>query len=717
MLSLHMRGCLWAWSVLGISYAPAAMASAMPTTTSVTTQPTLATTAPVSVPATQAASQPQTPEAKENRPTAEVELYLPSVQALVHAARRSRTAALCRAVVGMIPSPPEMEDEPQLDVAALLRLAQKIGTWPDTSVSLTIYTQDRDGRPRWAVQVDWPLPDLVEHLEDILSDEATGKLLGDVALHREDAATDDGPARYRLELPDVVLAVLSASGSSSLIASAEDLQPSDSIFGRERAEESKTDRGVAKKKKRALVYCRFNLEAGEQQREDSLFSTLSGIRDVRYWATLKKSGLWNERFSVSWNPLLGMALKAMFRKARRPFACPKDAYAAAVVNLGLAEGLADAIAGLLPGTIGGHAGSEMAVTVAPGTGFLPFPDVFYEFRARKQAAILKDIRRFIEKANKKRRRDDRPPLWHESEINGRPVFWHNPASSGGFGFSLVSYRTVIFFVEASDGESKTSRLIIAQTSTWAEDTVRRWAALCKKTHKMPSSKKLHWQARIGWRKVYELVQPYLALLAGFSEDAAIPPEAEALGRSLADAVVDVKIGYGGLHVRHTGPIPIGAFYVPTVAVMSLRSSADPSSESAREQVAARHLRVLYHQAKLFKKDYGRWPATVAELDGYVDFSSHPELLRLRARKKSFAEGLTAMIGARKRRPSKNAEQADETPALDDSLYVIRWSADQGQWRLGIREGEFAAYKTMYIDAGGEIHRVAKDEREGEQTRK
>ena len=670
-----------------------------------TTQPT--TTAASSRPSEEPSSQPTNAAKTKDKIEPRVEIFVPSAKALVAAAKKSRSAALFDAFSGMIPKPDE-GDEEALDLGSAIRLVQKIGKWSDTSVALAIYTEDRDGRPRWTLRMDWPLNTLVENLDGLIQDEAASELLKDMAVRRDESGTKDRPTPYRLMLEDDVLAVLSEAGSGCLIASADGVRPPETMFGRPTEEKDGVAGDGTKKKKRSLIYCRLNLGVEDEGQSDSLFSSLSGIHDILYAASLKKNGQWRERFSVSWNPLVGMALKAMFKKTSRPFDCPRDAYAVAVMNLGLAEGLVDGVAGLPPGTIGGRAGSEMAVAITPGTGFLPFPDVFYEFRSRRKAEIIKDIRKFIARVNKTRNNDDRPPEWHEETIEGRIVFWKTPLAGGGSILMPARYRTVIFFDDwAKANDSKKDRLIIAQTSTWAEDTVRQWDRLCRRTYKMPSSSKVHWQGRVRWKKIYELVGPYLTLLAGFSDNATIPPDAEKISGSLADAVVNIKIGYGGLHVRHTGPVPIGVVYVPAVAAVSLESSSSPSSESARERVAARHLRVLYHHAKLFRKDYGRWPATVAELDGYVDFASHAELLRLRPKAKSFVEGLTAILATRTHKPGNEDEEEDD--GIDDSLYAIVWSKDDSGWRLGIQEGELAAYKTMYIDAKGEIHRVEKDQ--------
>ncbi len=632
-------------------------------------------------------------------PVPQVEIYLPSVTALCDAARRSKTAELFAARAPMLPKP-SADDEEGLDVGALVKLLDKTRTWPDTSLGFTTYTQDREGRPRWALRVDWPLTELEDRLADLLADESAARVFQDVKLVRSDDRT------VRLELPDLVLAVLKETDGGALMASADDVVPPEALYGQKAEEGGKSS---SKKRKPYLIHCRLNLDTGNKDEGgDSLFSAMSGIRSVLYSVRLRKNGAWREQFGVSWNPLLGVALKTVFQKTKKPFDCPRDAYAAAALKIGMGESVAAGITGLPPGTIGAKVGADMAVSVVPGTGFLPFPDIYYQLRTRRQAALIRDIRAFIEKDTKKRSEDDRPPAWFEESVDDRVVFWKNPAADGAYVLMPVTYRTVVFFVRQGDEDSKKAMLVVAQTSTWADDAVRHWDALRSDSRKMPSSKKVHWQARIGWKTAYELAQPYLGLLAGFAADIAMPPTADELADALSDSKIDVKIGFSGLKVRHTGPIPFGAVYVPAVAAVSLGATADPSSEAARERTACRHLRVLHHHAKLFKKDYGRWPATVAELDGYVDFASHAHLLHLREKGGTLVEGLRAVFA--EGRPKEPEEEEEDDDPIDDSLYVIDWADKTAGWTLKIRDGELVHHETIYIDGDGTIHRAEKKDK-------
>ncbi len=637
----------------------------------------------------------------EKKVVPQVEVYIPSVARLVEEIQRSRTAKLFQAMSALMPKPVDETGE-GFDLQALITLLKKTTTWPDTSVSVFTYTQDREGRPRWMIRLDWPLDKLRRRVDEILKHDAAKKILKDFALKRE----EDGS--YQIELPDTVIAVLRETEGGSLVASTADLKPPEKAFGQKPAGEDST---AKKKTKTSLIYCLLNLEAGsEEERGNSLFSQISGVSDIRYAASVGKDGLWSERFNVRWNPLIGMALKAVFKKASESFDCPKEAFVVAAFHLGLTEGLADSIAGLPAGTIGSRADGEAAISVVPGSGFLPIPDLFYQFHARGREKIIKDIRKAMREDAKKRKEDDRPLAWHEEKIGDRVVFWRDPSADRPGGLSFMNFRTVLFFEKKKDDageDEKGNQLIVAQTSTWADDVVHRWDVLCGKQSlrmRMPSSEKVHWQAIIRWKTIYAMLSPYLTLIAGLSEEGGTAPSVEELGDALTDSTIDIRILYSGLDARHNGPLPLGAVYVPAVTAASLSETADPDSESQREQTACRNLRVLHHHATLFKKDYGRWPSTVAELDGYVDFASHPQLLSLRPKDGGFLGGFVSMFTTGKEKKAREEGDLDDD-AIDDSLYEIDWSTSD--WKLKFRANEFTDYATIYIDTEGEIHRVPK----------
>ncbi len=625
-------------------------------------------------------------DAEKNVP--QVEIFIPSVARLAEEVERSRTGGLLRELSGLMPLPRDDTGE-GFDFDALYGLGERISKWPDTSLAVTVYSQDNQGRPRWTAQLDWSLPDLAGRVAGVLEDERASKILKDFALKK------DAEGRWRIELPDTVIAVLSSHHGRSLISSAADLAPPEKLFGRPSSKSSS-------KKSASLIYCRLNLEASDGE-GGSFFTMLSGVSDIRYAGNVDNDGRWRERFSVRWNPFVGALLKATFKKTERSYQCPRDSLAAGVCHLGMSEGLADSIAGLPMGTIGGRADGEMAIAVVAGEGFLPIPDMFYQFRARRVDKIVESIREAMEKDAEERRDDDRKPAWHELEIGDDVVFVHDPSVDNHGSFSMATFRTVVFFDRQEHGEKGGDRLILAQTSNWPEEIVPRWRSLLRTSKSrvtLPSSDKAHWQLTVNWSAIYALADPYLTILSGMTEGARPPGSVEKLRGVLCNSVVDVRILYTGLDVRHGGPVPIGAAYVPAVAAMALSKSAEWGSEAYREQVACRNLRALHHHAKLFKRDFGRWPANVAELDGYVDFSSHPYLLTLQPKDEGFLKGFVSVFTTNKK--SLEAEERDEDE-IDDSLYEVEWSPDA--WMLRMRAGEFRNYATICIDEVGEIHRV------------
>ena len=637
---------------------------------------------------------------KSSKP--QVEVYIPSVQRLSEQFKRSRTLALTKVLSDVFPVEPDPTGE-GLDFNAAISLLKLVSDWPDTSLSFTTYSMDREGSARWAVRIDWPVADLKRRLSGILDSEGGRKILKDIRL------TPTKGGGFVIELPELELATVKESGKGSLVLSTKTLKPPTEIFGAkpDKDENEKTE----SRKTPSLVYCRLNLgENEEDEGGTSMFSAISGVMDVRYAASVSENGLWKERINLRWNPFAGVVLKAIFKKTTEKFNCPKGTFVGAAFHIGSAEGLADTIADLPNNTIGDFAGEEAAFTAAPGTGFLPIPDLFYQFRAIDARKIVRNVRKAIKKDSAKRREDDLKPAWHEGVVDGAIVFWRDGGDDGGGG-SYMASRTLIFFdpplkVEKSDDEDDKHRhLIIAQSSTWADDVVRHWSDLVSSKEKvvqMPGSKKAHWEARIFWKQVYEFLYPYATIMSGMSEEASAPPDADELAESLVDSVIGVQIGFKGVDARHEGPIPIGAVYVPTVAAMSLSATGSANSEAQRERVACRHLRVLYHHAKLFNKDYGRWPATVAELDGYVDFGSHPDLLNLRQKDQGFVVGFAKMFTGKKAK-SESDERDDSD--IDDTLYEIDWSPKT--WKLKIRAKEFVNYETILVDQDGEIHRVAR----------
>lgn len=641
----------------------------------------------------EASSQP----AKENQP--QVEVYVPSVTGLAEAAARSHSAKLHHAIAGLLGQSTSETDE-GIDAVAIMKLLGQIRSWPDTSVSIAIFKQDAEGRARWALRVDWPVAELRARLAGLLESDAGKKLLKNVTL----TVQPDG--KVSIELPEMSLAVLAESGKGSMIASASGVSLPESIYG------EKLAAAAAKKAEGAerpgLAYCRLNLSDDE----GGAFSSLSGIRDLRYGCGLDASGAWLERFQLRWNPLAGSAIKmAVGGRVKSGFGCPRDAFVTAVFDAKLGRAI-DSMAGLPPMTMADAVSGETAVSVVPGTGFLPIPDVFIQFHLKRREKVIEAIREFIAKDTERRADEDEGPGFDEATVDGWLTFAQRPAATGASLFVPATFRSVLMF-PPSDDEARSGLVVLAQTSGFAEDAVANWKKVTAGRRNVTSypSGDSHWQIVLNWRLIYDYALPYLTLATSMSEEPSPPPEGEEISDALVDGRLDIRIEGGGLRVTHVGPVPFGAVFVPGTIVSALQTHDDPSSEAERAALACRKLRVLYYHAKLFKKDYGRWPATVEELDGYVDFASHPDLLYMPPPKRGFIEGLAASVaGAKRKTPWEMMLHPDE---MEYTLYEIEWTPEQ--WKLKIRGGEFREFETIYVDEDGEIHRVPRGKLAGAES--
>lgn len=591
------------------------------------------------------------------------------------------------AVVGAIELPKNETGE-ELDPKGLTALVDEIRSWPDTSLAGAIFTQDSEGRPRWVVRTDWPLDDLIKRIRSLLSQPALQKILANVELRQRDDDT------FVIELADTALAVLRPTTDGSSVASSATVELPAKLYGRRVTAKS------AESDAKTLVFCRISLGGSDDDGRSSFLSSIIGIRSLRYACGLTSSGDWVERIGLSWNPMLGLVIKGSVKRVKKQFDCPAGALAVAAFHLDTGGGLADSIADLPSGTTGPVTSGEVAIALVPGTGFFPIPDVFYQFAVSRREKAIAAIRKFIAEDTEARAEDDREPEWREMSVGGSPVFWRDPTADGGGAVSFANFRTVVFF-EPGDPDRKTEdRMIIAETTSFAEAAVEQWRKMRRlKAIRLPDGADAHWQARISWKRIYALIEPYAGLMTAFGEDTKPLPSAEMLGAALSDSIISVRIETTGLRVTQTGPIPVGMVLVPSVVAEALGARGDASSEAERERLACRHLRVLYHHAKLFKKDYGRWPATVAELDGYVDFNEHRELLWIPEQKRGLVAGLVSTAIGGRRYPEVDRDK------VDDALYEIDWTPDR--WALRFRDGEFRDYKTISIDAAGQIHRIPK----------
>lgn len=639
------------------------------------------------------------------------ELHVPSVRTLCAEVKRSHCGFVVDQLAQMLVEAGSASAE-GVDVTEAAAIIDRIKTWPDTPVDIVTFAPDTVGRLRWAIHVDWPLDDLRSRIQSVLEMEGAETLLMDVTL----SPADDGA--YKLSLPSSTLAWLVGDGETqSLIASHKDLEFPESPFT---GGETPSDGAPP------VLACRLNLGQTEKDSGATFFSSFSAVTGVVYSGRVNPAGDWVETVNVEWPPVVGMGAKAFFDKVKPTFYVPDEAFGGlAVASMALPAMLAqmanltvepDVEAGAFtppePGPIAKRADDAVCFTVLPGTGFFPAPDVIAQTRIKSPDTLIEEIREATQKINEKHRNRDEPEPWQEAEVRGRAVFWSNEAGSYRGQMMPLSYRPVLFVTKETDARGRRHDfLVVAMTSTTPEDLVRRWLDLPRPTDRrfLPSEKRPHAEAWVNWKQLYRWLVPYLNVSLSSVAFGALLPNTDEIADNLTDASVTLHMSYGGLSIAHEGPMPAGVVAVPTLFSLATTEDRSGGSDLARERQASRQLQILYHHAKLFHKDQGRWPVEVAELDGYVDFAGHPELLKVRlSSKKRWGEWLKDLAGADEEAEDEREEDSDDESDLDDSVYVIEWPA--GSWRLGYAPGTFEHLKALYVDESGLIHRVEKTEK-------
>lgn len=655
-----------------------------------------------------AASQPATtapaPQAEaEIKPR--LELFIPSVAELIGEARRSHSAPLVRAAVGLLGSGHGAAED-EIDWREVVRLIGKLGDWPDTSIVGAIYAPDLEGRPRFGVRLDYSVGDLHARLSELLADEAAAELFEGLTIRPREQGG------YVVALREVELAHLLPGGDGQChVLSHADVDVPERVWGWRAPGGEAADEPT---KKQRLLYCRYNL-VGTEKDTGSIFGDIPWVRSIDYWCQVDDTGQWEEQFAAWWNGLVSLAAQQAISMVKGAYYVPADAYAFAVLGIPFASML-DMMLDLPPGTLDAGGKDETCVCVLPGTGFLPVPDIVFQMPVRKPDGLIEDLAEAAEKVNRKLEEEDQQPVWRDAEVTGRRVFWRQPETGGGM-YAPFAFRSLLFTEKVTDPRGKErDLLILIMTSTDPQETARRWLTRPKVSgHRaVPTAEELHWQGFVRWKAVYKLAAPWLNLAGSISADARLLPPAEEMAEHLADSQIDVQRKMHYLLARHRGPLPLGGAYVPAICALAGAARQFASTDLAREREAVRNLRVLHHHSKLFKKDYDRWPAELWELDGYVDFASHPRLLELRkssrgAWKSWFEETFTLAESQEQEQEGAEQEEEDEEGRPDTSLYVIDWGRQS--WTLGLKQGALDHLERLYIDQDGKIHRVEKQKPE------
>ncbi len=627
------------------------------------------------------------------------QLHVPSISRLTSAARESRVGRMALHIASVLAeSRTEPADGLKNDV--FMRALEFVATWPDAAADVSLFSPDVDGRLRWGVRLSLPVGQAHDLLVDLMANE-------DLAEFFDGLESSLQGQSFVYTVADKPVATLKADATDRcLLVSHAELTVPDEIFT-----------GTEGDGELALA-ARLAISKTEKDSGATFLSKFDVVNSINYTAHIAEGGGWQEQLRVNWPPVAGMTMKAFLGKAKQTFFVPEDTFLAAVFNVALVKTMLDRAVGLSDeadealGPIQEHARDELFVAVMPGVGFLPAPDIVLQSRVSEPEELISRIGQRVKQLNRKAKKDDRRPEWHEISVRGKRVFW-NQGSQQLTGLVPVTFRPVLFVQESADAQDrKRTYLVMGWTSTDPERFVRRWLDLKRPDEPrfIPTARGLNGQAWVHWQQLYDWTHPYVNLgLTSAASDGVLPEE---LGRDISAADITVRLKYEGLEVTQSGPVPMGIVAVPAMMAASLKETT--GSDLARERMARRKLMVLYHHSQLFHRDTGRWPTSVAELDGYIDFAGHPELLRLEtSSKKKFAKMFTRWFGDQDRKEEEDgvtedngdsSEVEDEVEGLDpdESVFEVDWIDDE--WTLGIKTGTLEHLQQLYVDREGNIHR-------------
>jgi hypothetical protein len=581
-----------------------------------------------------------------------------------------------------------------------------IRNWSDTPVEVFTFAPDLDGKARIAIRVDWPVEQFHEQLMEIRNSQDAIEFFTGVTSKGD----RDGGFVFRLD--DIELARLSASKSGGSVLSTHPdliLPPSPDWNNGNKNE-------VADRPLITLIYDFTNTE---KDSGSGFFGSFNFIQRLLYQARVNDSGQWEEGFQLSWPPLTGLGGAMALNKVKDTFFVPTESFGAMAVNSIAFSGMVDQFSGFhmfngaQPGAISRRINSTLCLTAKEGVGLIPIPDIVVQSRVIDSESFHESLRAAIKKQHEFFRTQERQESWHEEEVRGRTVFWNDGRDrpSGG----LFQMRPVIFINEEQDASGRSREfMVMALTSTRPVGFVNRWLDAPRPADRryVPDSRKTEGQGWFNWKKVYETAAPYMNLFIAAAAPDSILPKADELEEHLTEGRLTVNIKWTGATVDHSGPVPVGLVAAPALFSLSLQPEQSGATDLARERFARKRLDLFYHHAKLFKQDIGRWPAELAELDGYIDFSGNPYLLKLQGSgpesDDSWFGFLVAGIEMSEDFVDDDSdEDDDEEWSIDNKLFVIEWGEEK--WTLGIKEGTLAHLERLYIDQDGDIHRVEKVE--------
>lgn len=643
-----------------------------------------------------------------------LELHIPSTGKLTTEANRSHSGVFLRSL-GRVVSEMASRSAEGVDADEALAVVGQVADWPDASVSAFIYAPDTEGRLQWAIRINWPLEELHRRFLKSLESSATSELFEGLSVQ------GNGKSGFKFTLRDSTLAYLMPMGESHSCVSSHTELPI--------PQETRTGVSEPVSEDTPLIICKLNFVGTEKDSGATFLSSFSAVTGIEYTGRVDAEGSWTESVQVHWPPISGMGAKALFGKVKQTFFVPDSAFGAIVMKVLIGPGMLDSMAGFGQqvmmdpsgemtimgeaeiGPITSFAEPELCVVLLPGTGFLPVPDIIVQARTKRPERLVDGIRDAAEKHNEVCRNREWSEPWHEVTVRDRAVFWSEGSQQYPGVMMPLIMRPVLFVAKEVDARDRERDfLVLGWTSTSPEALVRRWLDSPRSNDRryLPVKRKTNGQVWLNWKQFYKWVSPYINVPLGALATTVPLPAPDEVASEMTDAMITVKLSYAGLKLSHTGPLPTGALFVPILIGVSTSADDAGDSDLARERLACHRLKVLYHHASLFKQDIGRWPAEVVELDGYVDFEGHPELLKLQlSPRKQWSKWLEAFT--EREEQDDESEVDEEESEIDDDLYVIEWGRDT--WRLKLAPDTLEHLEELYIDQDGKIHRREKIKKE------
>lgn len=641
------------------------------------------------------------------------EAYVASTHAFVEAVQESRSSKILAPLFSRWAAD---EQDASEFLSQTVELLSQFADWPDTSLQLATYAPNREGKPRWRATSSWPLQECIKRLGALIDDERYDEYFEGVQIE----SSTDG---FEVRLMDQSLAYLYTQDDLTIITSHADIPAPITAY---RGEQELDSRPV-------LMSCRRELAQTETDSGETFFSQFRFLTEFEYTLALSKEGDWVEQLSTSWPPISGTVAKAILGRVRQSFFIPQESLLGAAFEVTIMPATLDAMVGLgpqatytasgemeyvgqnEPGILALYANPEMSLNLLEGNGFFPAPDIVLQSRLSDPNLWHSAMGASVERLNRDFVKRDQPQPWHVEDVDGIKVYWRDSSPMLAGASVPFFYRSVLFVSQERDArERDRDFLIIGFTSTDPLKLVKRWKELPRdadKTLYLPKSRRTNGQVWLNWHAIYRTVSPYMNLaLSGASTGRLLQP-IEDVADQLSPGLATMSVSYKGAALDHTGPAPFGVLAVPAL-FFSAQDTGSLNSDLARERVAIERLQLLYHHSKLFRKDIGRWPARVAELDGYVDFAGHPELLKLpRSSAQSWEEGFTGFFSIFGDEEDSDLldEPIDEglgaTGRINDKLYDISWGREA--WALGYAEDTLDHLEKLWIDQDGHIHRTLK----------